>query len=355
MPSPPVATILIAMIRAWLTLGLVASACAVRAEEAFPVSGESSRAVPVTVFEDAAALRPVEGRLRVCAYNIENFTDGEGDGPERTSALVSNQARLAAAILAEVDADLVLIIEIENGAALRVLNDSLPRPYPAGYITQLGDNLPDEQKLNLAALSRVPLAALTEIDFGPLQGAGRPTRGVLRAEVDLGAGHRLAAYLVHLKSNYGYKPRNMYKRRHGLEVVVRDVKALAAAQPGVKWEFMVIGDMNVDPENPEFAGDWSLSPLRKGFKDLWRGRPIHERMTLATRYGDPALEFPPVCFDRIYAGGDLTNFPWRTAEPRVIQKGTHTRNVKVLPGQEDHVSDHYPVYIDILRDGPPAP
>jgi endonuclease/exonuclease/phosphatase family metal-dependent hydrolase len=343
------------MMRAWMLLLLVATPFAVRAEEAFPVSGEPSRAVPLTVWADGAALRAPEGRLRVAAYNIENFTDGVGDGDDRTGVLVTNQARLAAANLAEIDADLVLIIEIENGAALRVLNDALPRPYPAGYITQLGDNLPDEQKLNLAALSRVPLAGLTEIDFGPLQGAGRPTRGALRADVDLGEGHRLAAYLVHLKSNYGYKPRNMYKRRHALDVVVRDVKNLRATHPDVKWEFMVIGDMNVDPENPEFAGDWSLSPLRRDFKDLWRGRPIHERMTLATRYGDPALEFPPVCFDRIYAGGDLTNFPWRTAEPQVLQKGTHTRNVKVLPGQEDHVSDHYPIYVDVVRDGTPAP
>jgi endonuclease/exonuclease/phosphatase family metal-dependent hydrolase len=343
------------MMRAWVFLLLVAAPVAVGAEEAFPVSGASSRAAPATVFEDRAALRAPEARLRVAAYNIENFTDGDRDGDDRTSTLVSNQARLAAANLAEIDADLVFIIEIENGAALRILNEALPTPYPAGYITRLGDTTQDEQKLNLAALSRVPLAGLTEIDFGPLQGAGRPTRGLLRADVDLGDGHRLAAYLVHLKSNYGYKPRNMYKRRHALQEVMSDVKSLRAAQPAVTWEFMVIGDMNVDPENPEFAGDWSLSPLRKDFKDLWRGRPIHERMTLATRYGDPALEFPPVCFDRIYAGGDLTNFPWRTAEPQVLQKGTHTRNVKVLPGQEDHVSDHYPIYVDVERAGRPAP
>ncbi len=48
------------------------------------------------------------------------------------------------------------------------------------------------------------------------------------------------------------------------------------------------------------AGDPSLKPL-SDWKDLWRGRPLAERTTLPTRYGDPKLEFPPACFDRLFA------------------------------------------------------
>lgn len=343
------------MIRPWLIIVLAAvMATAGRAEEAFPSSGEPAVAAPAVAFEDRGALAPVGDRLRVAAYNIENFTDAEGDGDDRTAENMKSQARGAAANLDEIGADVVLVIEIENAAALRALNEALARPYPAGYITHLGEGAPDEQKLNIAALSRVPLADLREIDFGPLTGAGRPTRGVMRVQVDLGAQRRLAVYAVHLKSNYGYRPRNMYKRRHALQLVMQDAKALRESDPAVTWEMVVIGDMNVDPELPEFSGDWSLTPLR-GWKDVWRGRPLHERTTIPTRYGDPAMEFPPACFDRIYVGADLTNFPWRVGEPGVVQKGVQTRNVKALPGQEGHVSDHYPVYVDLLREAPATP
>lgn len=338
------------MIRAWL-IPVLAAVCvtAGRAEEAFPSEGRPATDTPAVAFEDRAAFAQVGEKLRVAAYNIENFTDAVGDGDDRTPELMQAQARGAAANLDEIDADLALIIEIENAAALQALNKTLARPYPAGYITHLGEGAPDEQKLNIAVLTRVPLVDLREIDFGPLTGAGRPTRGVLRVQADLGGGRRLAVYAVHLKSNYGYRPRNMYKRRHALQLVMEDVKSLRASDPAITWEMLVVGDMNVDPELPEFSGDWSLSPLR-GWKDLWRGRPIHERMTIPTRYGDPALEFPPACFDRIYAGADLTNAPWRVGSPGVVQKGVQTRNVKALPGQEGHVSDHYPVFVDLLRE-----
>lgn len=336
-------------------LVLAASAAGVRAEEAFPMSGEVRHDPLRTVFEDRVGLRPVGDRLRVASYNIENFTDGINDGDERTEDLARAQAALAAALIEEIDPDLVMVIEIENGASLQLLNAAMKKPYPAGYITDFGDDKPDQQKLNLAVLTRVPLAELRELDFSPLTGAGRPPRGTLHVQVDLGGKHRLAAYLVHLKSNYGYKPRNLYQRRHAMQLVAKDAKDLLQQKPGTTWEFLVLGDVNVDPEQAQFARDWSMSPLRRGWKDLWRGRPLHERTTLATRYGDPALEFPPACFDRFYAGADLTNLPWKVAEPQVLQKGTHTRDVKVLPGVDGHVSDHYPVYVDILREGVPAP
>lgn len=331
-----------------------ALAAAAFAEEAFPMKGEIRLDTPLAAWGRADEGQPPGPRVRVALYNIENFTDAVDDGPDRTPELFQAQARWAAGHLAEIDADLVFVLEIENATALRALNDALPRPYPSGYVTQLGDGAQDRPKLNLALLSRLPLADVRELDFGPLQGAGRPARGSLRATVDLGDGHRLVVYSAHLKSNFGYRPRNMYQRRHALQLITRDAKALVQQDPALKWELLVVGDMNVDPELPEFARDWSLSPLR-GWKDLWRGRPIHERMTIPTRYGDAALEFPPACFDRIYAGADLTNFPWVAQGAGSVQKGTHTKNVKVLPGQEGHVSDHFPVYVDLVRDGAPAP
>jgi hypothetical protein len=60
-------------------------------------------------------------------------------------------------------------------------------------------------------------------------------------------------------------------------------------------------------------------------------------------------EFPPALFDRVVVQPELRVKPWQTSLPSVIMKGTEVNDVNVLPGQGDHVSDHYPIYLDILK------
>lgn len=292
---------------------------------------------------------PAHGRerIRVAFYNLENFTDGEGDGPDRTPERVTAQARDAAELIDEIQPDILFLAEIENAQALRILNTSLANPFPFGWIARFGVEDGQTEKLHAALLSRFAPDEVVELDFGAMQGGGRPPRGALRAVFDLGDGHHLAAYTVHLKSNYGYRPRNMYKRKHALQPIAEDARALKK-QKGAMWEILLLGDFNVDPDSPEFEDDWSLSPLR-GWADLWRGTPLDARATVPTRYGDPEREFPPACFDRIYAYGDATNAPWRVSAPAVLQRGVHTKNVNVLPGDAGHVSDHHPVWVDLTR------
>lgn len=286
-------------------------------------------------------------RIRVAFYNIENFSDGEGDGADRTPERVTAQARDAAELIDEIQPDILFLAEIENAQALRILNTSLAKPFPFGWIARFGVEDGQTEKLHAALLSRFAPDEVVELDFGAMQGGGRPPRGALRAVFDLGDGHHLAAYTVHLKSNYGYRPRNMYKRKHALQPIAADARELKK-QKGARWEILLLGDFNVDPESPEFEDDWSLAPLR-GWADLWRGTPLDARTTVPTRYGDPEREFPPACFDRIFAAGDATNAPWRVSAPAVLQRGVHTKNVNVLPGDAGHVSDHHPVWVDLVR------
>lgn len=335
---------------ALLVAALVATA---RAEE-FTFTGTARTESPVLAWSEPGALPVAGDRLRVAAYNIEHFTDGRGDGPDRTAERVQQQARGAAALLNEIQPQVLLLMEVESTQSLAVLNAHLQPPFPVAYITRLGDGSSDDQKMNLAILSRLPVAAATEVDFGPLQGPGRPTRGFLRAELDLGASHRLVLYAVHLKSNFGHRPRNIAQRQSTLEMIAEDARKLAASDPSVKWEMLVAGDTNVDPELPEFAGDPSLKPL-KDWKDLWRGRPLAERTTVPTRYGDPALEFPPACFDRLFASPGLTEAPWKAGAPQTLPRGVDTRRVNSLPGEGEHISDHYPVYVDLLKQGAVQP
>ncbi len=317
------------------------------AESDFPMKGEPRRDAVRAAWSGGEAGALPRDRIRVAYYNLENFTDGAGDGPDRTPERVAAQAGAAAALLDEMDADVVLIAEIENDRSLEILNRRLQRPYAFGWVSDFGDGQDADDKLNHALLARAAPMDVVELDFSTLQGAGRPPRGSLRARFDLGEGRRLVLYSAHLKSNYGYRPRNMHKRRHALQWIEGDARALQEDRE-VRWEILMLGDLNVDPESPEFAGDWSLSPLR-GWRDLWRGRPLPERTTVPTRYGDPATEFPPACFDRIFAGGEATNAPWIATAPGVIQRGVNTRNTKAQPGEEGHTSDHYPVWVDLVR------
>lgn len=329
------------------TMLALLTATAVYAEE-FTYTGQPRVEEPQRAWRDAARELPVGDQVRVAAYNIEHFTDGLNDGPDRTPELVQRQAEQAAAILNEIKPDVLLLMETESTNSLLALNAFLKPDFPVAYITRLGDGAPDEQKMNLAVLSRLPVQSTTEVDFGPLSGPGRPTRGFLRATLDLGQGHRLVVYVVHLKSNFGHRPRNIAQRHATMEMIAQDARALAASDASVQWEMLVAGDTNVDPESPEFAGDRSLRPL-KDWKDLWRGRPLIERTTVPTRYGDPALEFPPACFDRLFASTALTQPPWQVGEPQALARGVDTRRVDSKPGDGEHVSDHYPVYVDIVR------
>ncbi len=328
-------------------IGLLGPAAA-RAEEFFTYTGEPVYQAPLEVFREPAALGAVTGRLRVASYNIEHFSDGVEDEAERTPALALAQAQGAARLIDQINPDLLVVQEIEGRDSVRLLNAQLTRPFGQAVVTQLGEMTQYADKLNLAVLAQVPLLSARELDFGLLTGPGRPTRGLLRVAVDLGGEHRLLVYVLHLKSNFGNAPRNIAQREAALNLMVKDVEAVRAQQPDLQWEVLALGDTNVDPELAQFAADTSFRPLAD-WADLWRGRPLAERITIPTRVGDPAKEFPPAAFDRIFASRALTQPPWVAGSPGVLQQGCATNDCNLLPGVNGHLSDHYPVFVDLTR------
>ncbi len=302
---------------------------------------------PEIVWLRRAELRPPGDRLRIASYNVQDFSDGLNDGEARTPAQADRQARGAAANVSEVDPDIAVFQEIENARALQMLNARMKMPYPFGAITRF--RAEGGRPLNLAVLARVPITGLRELDFGGLTGPGKPPRGLLSFVVNLRGNHSLLVYGVHLKSNYGDQPRNRAKRRHAMAFLADDVRAVIERTPKVQWELLVLGDTNVDPDQEQFATDPSFAPL-KGWIDLWRGRPVAERITLPTRLGDPTLLFPPATFDRFFVSEALRESPWTALPPQVLPRGVDTNNVLTLGGDNGHVSDHYPVYLDIVRE-----
>jgi endonuclease/exonuclease/phosphatase family metal-dependent hydrolase len=329
----------------WASTGAWAADVAI-----LPSEGEPAPVELDAVWEDASAYRQPDGSFRLGVYNIQDFAAG-GPDQGRPLEVLQRHAKAAAAVMDAIDADIWVLQEIENGAALAALNEAQAEPYAAGYVTAFGDGASRAFRLNLAVLSRIELDDVTEIDFTGLSGRGRPTRGLLRMEVELADDANVLVYNVHLKSNWGNQQRNISQRANALSLLVADANAQRAADDELIGT-IVAGDFNVDPEHASFAGDTSLVPLAD-FVDLWQGRPLAERVTVPTRYGDPELEFPAVCFDRIYVSPELARGVWTVGTPQVLPAGVHIEDVRVVAGQDDTTaSDHYPVFVDFYHSAP---
>jgi len=334
------------MVNRWLLLGLLALAqgCATTGREEKPVLLED----PIALTNAAPRFSTVGDRIRVCSYNIQDLTDGAGDGFLRTKTVVDRHLQSAARIINAIQPDVLVIQEIENLAVLDRLNQLLEPPFPTGYISSFGmGGRPD--KRNIALLSRFEILKIRELDFAGVEADVNVTRGALSGVINLGNNHLLLVYGVHLKSNLGEPAVNVSKRQEALKVIRAHAELVMESNPSKLWEIVVAGDMNVDPELESFADDESLAPLGD-WVDLWRGFPLESRTTIPTRLGDPDLEFPAACFDRIIVAPELTNPPWVAGEPVALQRGVDVGNVFTAAGQNDeHVSDHYPVFVDLQR------
>ncbi|MBU4459466.1 MAG: endonuclease/exonuclease/phosphatase family protein [Verrucomicrobia bacterium] len=325
----------------------VALSFAFAALGAIRVSAAGPSREPLQPAFSTGTVAAVTGALRVVTYNIENFGDGVGD-KGRTPEIAAAHARDAAALIAGLDPDLIVLQEIENAKALALLNSALPRPYPTGYVTDFRPRSGRIGDHNVAILSRVSVADVVERDFGAMTGDIIPTRGFLRCTVPLPGDRRLVVYGTHLKSNFGRRDRNLAQRRIAMEAIRGDADEVLRGPGAAQTEVLLAGDMNTDPDSREFANDPTLDAFRDWI-DLWRGRPLAERGTCPTRVGDPTRVFPPAAFDRILVAPAMTNRPWVVVSPpRLLAEGVNTKDVYALPGTgRGHVSDHYPVAVDL--------
>lgn len=290
----------------------------------------------------------VSNRLRLASYNIQNFTDGEDDGWYRTTRKVERHVANAARAVEAIQADVLVVQEIENEAILQRLNEALERPFAELYITRF-DETGRNSKLNIALLSRVPVLNVEELDFSAVtESPVHLSRGAIRFQIELGEDRRLLGYGVHLKSNFGEFEENVEKRLASTAILRADANAVMAVHPGIEFEAVLLGDMNVDPAEEKWAEDASLSPF-DDWNDLWDGVPLDVRTTHPERQGDPELSYPPVAFDRIIVHPALSEAPWTVGDAVVVREGLDLGNIYVDPGENDlHASDHYPIYADLL-------
>lgn len=230
---------------------LVALALACRA----PAPGEPD---PDAGAPDAAAdvhrePAPDPRIVRVATFNVHRFFDTTCDsgrcGGDQYEELPSpeNFARRADQIahaVARLDADVVLLQEVETAASLRALSERLGPSWPTAVLGEIGT----PASVDVAVLARDPLRAVrTHRDRVLRRPDGSETsfsRELLEVELDRG-GRTIIAFAAHLRSMVGDDPgRRLAEARTSREIV----GARAAERPDALVVFG--GDCNDTPGSP---------------------------------------------------------------------------------------------------------
>jgi len=178
--------------------------------------------------------------FRIATYNVENLFDmrlDRTDYPEYrpgnpqgwTPAMMAAKVENIAAVIDDLDAEIVALQEVESQTALMLLQEALCRRgviYPHAAIAE-----ESHTPVKCAVLSRFPFFSKKEISTGS---AG--DRDILKIGVDI-AGHPLVLYVNHWKSKSGPESRRLAYAR----ALAADISTL---EPGT--DFILTGDFNSD-------------------------------------------------------------------------------------------------------------
>jgi endonuclease/exonuclease/phosphatase family metal-dependent hydrolase len=229
------------------------------------------------------------GDLRITAWNLQWFP---GKTPSGGSA--EEQAAHVSAVISElkaIDADILLLQEIREPAALQEIIKAIPE-YSLDVVSDFRGNL------EVAILTRAPAKA-TE---GFMQAfeereEANPPRGFAYATVMLTDETVLVVYSVHLKSNSGGIEETSPKRKESARQLIAHCNGLKERfeKEGKEFYAVIGGDFNSDPTSEKWAEDDTLRMMQDaGFR--WAGQGV-EREELISWLTDG--RYPDAVFDHL--------------------------------------------------------
>lgn len=299
--------------------------------------------------------------MRIATFNVQNMRlrhregvphlDGAEDRDDRAEAepdLDRMDRRLTAAVLREIDADVVALQEVFDQDTLDFFHDRYLtvdgfQPYP--HRICLPGN--DGRGLDVAVMSRLPLedvrshADVTRRALG-LVGGDRPDAPALRRDCLMVTVQGLTLVICHFKAPYP-DPITAWTTRHEEAEVVRHLIDRRFPRDDALW--LVLGDLNEpDPEGHAAA----IAPLLPPFTtdlldrvppaDRWTyfnadtGRPSRPDGMLASHA--LAQRFPRAC-PKVQRVGMSRDVPLVQAE-RLAPVGWH----------RPHASDHAALWVE---------
>ncbi|MEM9883832.1 MAG: endonuclease/exonuclease/phosphatase family protein [Planctomycetota bacterium] len=280
--------------------------------------------------------------VTIGAYNLENFFDvfdNPFTGDEGSGVKPRNEIEQIALAIRKLDADVVLLQELENEVALEaMISEFLPNE---GYRYVAVQRTNSGRGINLGVISRLPILELRSHRFQTLTHPDAPgrewrfARDVMRVTVDLGGDRPLELFNVHLKSNRdGPDDPNsrLYRTAEAIRLkqLIRDE---VAADPGFLG--IAAGDFNSNYETrPEQPRPWPamqylLQPERDGTQLL---TDVHADLSDRDRVTIPGSgRFPPATFDYVLV------------TPAVAQAYVNRSAVVIQDRRLTGGSDHYPL------------
>jgi len=191
--------------------------------------------------------------LRVGFWNVENLFDLEDDPTTRdeefalggkknvTQDIYDLKLKNCAAVLADLNADVLGLCEVENYFVL----DELNRAYDGRDYKIIHYDSPDRRGIDNALLYDPEV--FNVIETKPVLNTlpeGGPTRDILYVQGEY-KGHTLHIYVNHWPSNYGGKKKAIPKRRATARLLVNEVAEKLSNEPDA--EILLIGDFNEEP------------------------------------------------------------------------------------------------------------
>lgn len=262
------------------------------------------------------APRPV-GLLRLATWNLHNLFDEVDDSyadKVPTHALVEKKLDLQAQVLNAMQADVMVVEEVENIGILQRLAQRVP-----GVTTAVLCEGNDKMRgIDVGFLSRVPVKGYRTHKRMVLADGGHFSRDCL--EVHLGSG--LIVLANHFKSKLGGRETDA-RRRAQAQGVVAIAAGLEKSLPGAG--LAVIGDLNDGPHS------WPLEPLRLyGLADCFGPLTMEQRYTLVY-HGQLSI------IDHILLNATLRR--------RYVEGSAKVWRLQ----QVEKASDHFPISLDLTN------
>ena len=286
------------------------------------------RAVIGFVFAVLALATPClpAASIRVTTWNLKWFPNGSSK--EIPPEAQAQRIAAAANVLRPINADVILLQEVRDYDACARLAEAIrPQTYQVAICSAFKEPFTSGLgKQQVAILGKEPAQAAWAERWKSMEGVD-PPRGFAFAWFKI-AGHDLGVYSLHLKSNLIMRgdriveaQKNIRKREVAVDqllIHIRDM--IGPAMPMVK-SFVVGGDFNTNPDQPEFAEEKTLSKLTDaGFRDPMEGMSLPQRVT-----HPGGSRYPDATFDYLFGSNIVPGKPQITAT---------------------QVSDHYPVTCD---------
>lgn len=224
-------------------------------------------------------VRKVAGTMTIATFNILNLFDSMDDPyhqDERANAKLWEDMERLAGHIHQIDADILVLEEVENRGYLDQFNRALLADLGYRHVVLIEGN--DKRGIDVAVLSRIPVGPVTSyrhLRFPDENGREMYfRRDLLQVRIEPDKGRPFDVLAVHLKSQYGGE-RSDVIRLGEARMLRRVVDGLLAEDSGAR--LIVCGDFNDEIGSPTLQT--ILGEGENKLASFFDDHPLAERIT----------------------------------------------------------------------------